>query len=357
MVFSYEEKIIIKYLRQKYNYGPTRIVDDHPEYNWNVNGVKTLLKKIDETGDVQRKEGSGRPKTARTEENVAEVEEMILSQEDKPGTHLTPTEIAYSLDIDRRSVSRIIHHDLDLRPVKKQKVQKLSDVDIQKRFDRAKYLLSLYTPEMLETAFFSDEKIFKVKQQYNSHNDVVYIPKKMKKSEVPDEKLFREHSGFPQKIMVSVAISKAGKTSLLFVDPGAKVDADYYCNHLLSKMIPEMNRITKGQEYLFMQDGARSHTAQLTLSKLQKRKNLYVLAPHYWPPNSPDLNPVDFCIWGVLEQNVYRGRRITDLDSLKDALLTEWKKLPQELINKCIDSFRPRLRRVIEVGGRHIEKY
>ena len=25
-----------------------------------------------------------------------------------------------------------------------------------------------------------------------------------------------------------------------------------------------------------------------------------------WPPNSPDLNPVDFVIWSVIQQHVYK---------------------------------------------------
>ena len=52
MAVPYGEKVIIKYLRIKYKYGATRIVNDHPEYEWNVNGMKNLFIKIDEAGDV-----------------------------------------------------------------------------------------------------------------------------------------------------------------------------------------------------------------------------------------------------------------------------------------------------------------
>ena len=41
MGFTYEDKVIIKYLRQKYGFGHKRIVADHPEFGWNVHGVKT----------------------------------------------------------------------------------------------------------------------------------------------------------------------------------------------------------------------------------------------------------------------------------------------------------------------------
>ena len=283
MVFSYEHKVIIQYLRRKYQYGARKIVADHPEFDWNEHGVKTLIKKIDETGEITRKEGSGRPRTARTEENLEMVEEMILSQEDQPGTHQTPAEIAAELGIHRKQVQQMIDEDLQLKPLRKHKAQSLSDEDMEKRDTRSKRLLKKYTKEVLETAFFSDEKIFKVKQQYNSKNDVCYVPKTMKKSEVPDERLLVQQSGFPQKIMVSVCISKAGKTKLFFVDPGTEVDASYYANVLMKKMIPQMDRRANGKKYLFMQDGARAHTAKLTLDKLEKQKHLQLLQPQDWP--------------------------------------------------------------------------
>ena len=61
---SEEDKIIIKYLRQKFGYGAKRIIKDQPEKNWGFCNVGYLLKKIDETGDVKRRKGSGRPKVA-----------------------------------------------------------------------------------------------------------------------------------------------------------------------------------------------------------------------------------------------------------------------------------------------------
>ena len=51
-----------------------------------------------------------------------------------------------------------------------------------------------------------------------------------------------------------------------------------------------------------------------------------------WPPNSPDFNPVDYCVWSALERNVYRGRRFENTVELKEAILQEWKALPQAVI-------------------------
>ena len=92
MTLSYEHRIIIQYIRNKFGHGVTRIVADHPEFDWNANTIKSFLQRINETGDVTRKEGSGRPRTARTEENIEQVGEMLCSQGDEWGMHQTPTE-------------------------------------------------------------------------------------------------------------------------------------------------------------------------------------------------------------------------------------------------------------------------
>ena len=49
-----------------------------------------------------------------------------------------------------------------------------------------------------------------MEELYNLHNDVVYTLKKMKKVEVPEEKLFCKIEAFPKQIIISVAIMKAG---------------------------------------------------------------------------------------------------------------------------------------------------
>ena len=46
--------------------------------------------------------------------------------------------------------------------------------------------------------------------------------------------------------------------------------------------------------WTLQQDGAPSHTANNTINYL-KRENSS--EPQIWPPNSPDLNPVDYAVW------------------------------------------------------------
>jgi len=74
-----------------------------------------------------------------------------------------------------------------------------------------------------------------------------------------------------------------------------------------------------------------------------------------WPPNGPDLNPVDYAVWGALQQQIYHNRKFTTGDQLKQAIVGEWNKLSQRFINRSIDEWRRRLIPVVQQQGGYIE--
>ena len=73
------------------------------------------------------------------------------------------------------------------------------------------------------------------------------------------------------------------------------------------------------------------------------------------PRNSPDLNPVDFDIWGALQEKVYLRRKFTAVDQLMLAIVKEWRKLSQRFIDRSINEWRQRLEKFVENQGGHIE--
>jgi len=50
--------------------------------------------------------------------------------------------------------------------------------------------------------------------------------------------------------------------------------------------------------------------------ELLKVKTPDFIPPNLWPPNSPDLNPADYKIWGLLQEWVYKTS-IKDVDELR----------------------------------------
>jgi len=84
-----------------------------------------------------------------------------------------------------------------------------------------------------------------------------------------------------------------------------------------------------------------------------KKEHINFIEPHMWPPNSPDINPVDYAIWGVLQQRVYHQRQFKTVEELKRAIVTEWQKLSQRFNDNSINEWRRRLEAVIKNGGGH----
>ena len=60
-----------------------------------------------------------------------------------------------------------------------------------------------------------------------------------------------------------------------------------------------------------------------------------------WPPNSPDLNPVDYAVWGAIQQMVYHCQSFVSVDELKRAIVEAWQK--QSFIDKSVGEWRRRL--------------
>jgi len=99
------------------------------------------------------------------------------------------------------------------------------------------------------------------------------------------------------------------------VDSGAKVNGQYYRDVLLSQqMLPAIKSVA-GDVFIFQQDSAPAHRVRETIQLLQRETPDFI-ALDLWPPNSPDLNPVDYKIWRVMQQRVYEGR-INNVDEFK----------------------------------------
>lgn len=209
------------------------------------------------------------------------------------------------------------------------------------------------TADRISQTWFSDEKVFTVQTPTNTQNDRVYAAVAAKRDVAP-ERLLKSRKHFSQSVMVSVAVSKRGKTQLVFVDPGAKINSTYYCDHVLggNGLLRDIRHLS-ANHFIFQQDGAPAHRSRQTVAFLTANVPEFI-EPENWPPNSPDLNPVDYSIWGALQQLVYR-QKIRDLDHLKEVLTSCWEQIGQDLIDKAIDQWLSRISLVIRAKGGHIE--
>lgn len=349
---SFEDKLRIQTLREQ-GLGAKKIKAAYPQKNWSLATLNKICKRVDETGSaVIRKPGSGRPRVARTAANVEQVTELICSQPDQPGTSKSTREIATDLGISHTSVCNIAKKDLGMKCFKRVPGQVLNVATRNKRLSRCRRLLRRLPLSKLRKVFFTDEKAFYLDPPASSHGKRVWGVGR--KRDLPSERLIRQRAKFSRHVMASAGVCYRGKSRLHFVPDKAKVNTECYINNLLPDLLQDCHDLL-GEDFVFQQDGAPAHTARRTQDILQQSCPDFIQKDD-WPPNSPDLNPLDFHVWGVMLDRYQKHLpKPQNIEELKTVLQQIWESLPQEQIKKSILSVKKRLLACVRVKGGHFE--
>jgi len=109
-------------------------------------------------------------------------------------------------------------------------------------------------------------------------------------------------------------------------------------------------------DYLFvcyLMTSVWRHRACETL-QLLRRETPNFISPDLWPPNSPDLNPVDYEIWAVMQHRVYKTK-IHTIDEQKQRLIEVWCGLEQSTVELAIEQWHGRLTACVRAKGGHFK--
>jgi len=124
-------------------------------------------------------------------------------------------------------------------------------------------------------------------------------------------------------VMVSASVCFGGKEILHFIPDKTKVNAKLYVETLLPELVQDCRSVLSSG-FIFQQDGVPTHTAKLAQDWIATN-----CSKSEWPPNSPDLNPLDYHVWGaMLERYKPFQPKPDNIDELKKVLQLIWDQLP-----------------------------
>jgi inhibitor of nuclear factor kappa-B kinase subunit alpha len=311
-----------------------------------IRTVYDAIKRYKELGNIQDRPKSGRPVTACTSANKEKIRKRIERNPER-----SMRSMAKSIGIHKDSVRKIVKTMLGRHPYKITKGQFLNEKMKTNRLKKSRKMQRLAAAGRHHSILFTDEKIFTIERHHNHQNDRQLLP--VGSSTSPKSKIV-SRSHFPASVMVWGGICATGKTPLVFIEKGVKVSSKVYQEKILRDVLyPWAQQHFENKPWILQQDWAPAHSAKSTIT-LCKELFSTIWDKTIWPSNSPDLNPMDYSVWSILEKRVPTSKR-TSVESLKKALQKAWDEITVEELTSIVNNFTKRLEACITAKGDHFE--
>lgn len=149
----------------------------------------------------------------------------------------------------------------------------------------------------------------------------------------------------------------------------SSIDGDEYRNMLekhvfpaLLERMPVRNTRSNHQarnnhlfaNFLWMQDGPPAHTTRNNMEYISTKFSKFISqnGDIEWPPGSPDLNALDYWLWGDVKSECRKYFAIDEIEREFTRLVCE---ISIERVRRAIGQFRLRIRMCSEKEGSHFE--
>ena len=261
--------------------------------------------------------------------------------------------------ISPTTVYRHLKDHIGARSYKRPKRPRITDRIKEKRLSFA-LAHQHWTVDDWKKVLWSDESPFELFASPNPQNDRVWD-----KTSERLEPVFKVK--FPAKVMVWGMMSHSAVSELHIVPQKQTVNGAYYRDHILKRTcvdairrkrktggICERAMLQNMSNFLFMQDGAPAHTANLTQAWCSKNFPRFWKKGE-WPGNSPDLNPIEN-LWAILSDRLDEMGQICRTEDLISRLKIAWSSIDPKFLNNLVEGMPKRIAQVIESNGDYIHK-
>ena len=331
----------------------TNIITKHPELKLSYGGLRKAVVKL--SGKVAIPAGV-RKKRVRTE---AKVQEAAAALEANPYTSIT--DLAKEIGVSKKVGVKMLDVDLDKKCYECVGGQALNEKQESARAQMRQGWKDAIASGKLRTEdiWFPDEKFFRQTGGTKApQNHRVWVSKNARKRQLDGLKVIKPQSKKMKGVMISLAVNMSACTLPCFMKPGVKIDASYYISTLEDHFVPEITyRHTTPRPWVWQQDNAPSHTSGEAKEWIGKHIGTVSSGRVInFPPNSPDLSPLDFAAWDRLQKAVDQEKCKTQLD-IRVALKKHCGALmgDKEYLKKVCSHWEKRMEKCIEAQGGHFE--
>ncbi len=128
-----------------------------------------------------------------------------------------------------------------------------------------------------------------------------------------------------------------------------QLNATAYLSIVANHVHPFMTTVYPCWWCYFQQDNTQCYKAQIISDWFLEHDNEFTLLK--WPPQSPDLNPMEH-LWDVLEREIcIMDVQLTNLQQLQDAIMSTWTKISDKYFQNLLESMPRRIKEVLKAKG------
>jgi len=309
--------------------------------------ILAAAQRLHETGSVlQKRKDVGRHRDAR---NLQTVETVLRAVEHNPQTSIR--DIAREHEISYSTVQRILKEE-KLHAYHYTRVQHLREEDYPRRKRFCEDFLRRVNedPEFLSRVIFSDESLFTREGIFNSHNMHMWDEENPRVTRLRNYQVrwkLNVWAGIMDTTILGPVILPERLTGASYTEFLAENLPDFL------EEIPLFNR----NKIIFQQDGAGPHNARIVTNFLNEQfpgRWMGRYGPIRWPARSPDLNPLDFFLWGYCKEIIYK-QPPENVEELNDKLHHAIFSIEDEVMEKIGENLLKRMRACITMNGGHFE--
>lgn len=269
---------------------------------------------------------------------------------DNPTTSLRKSSVMLEMSVSM--IQRTAKY-LKLKPYKSLKVHKIENKNKEKRETFAIWF-NAHEAGFEQYVLWSDEKCWVADSSPNSQNDRFW-------SMIPPNELNEVQYQGKERAMCWVGILNSHIIGPFWFcnDSGESITVNQrvYLEMLKTQMLPALNNLTYLRRVYFQQDGASCHCTDSVLEWLKTIFNDRIISRRSsipWPPQSPDLSPLDYWLWGRVQSLVNLDKPKT-IQDIKVSVASNIQKITRQEVKKSVENIRKRLQYCEERKGEHFQ--